>query len=309
MHWTLVFKVIKWLVPLFMASVLYHKFFNNPDVSISNFLNSLRNLEWYWMPFLILMSMVNWGIETRKWQYLICKLELQPFRVALKSVLCGVTVAQMFPYRTGEYLGRLAYVRDENKIEAGVLSVIGSFTQLMITLIVGTMAFIILRPFSIQMSFVLSLASLMVLLVLGYFHLPRMQFIQGNKLLMSVRQAFALLGIKDVWRLLGFSLLRYLVFLIPYALLLVHFNLGVRDSIWVAMLSVACIYLLQTISPSFILTDLAVRLSVPAIVLTGQLDSHSGYEYYLPGMIIYLVNILIPMLAGALVLITLRLRT
>lgn len=290
-----------------MALILYKKFLKNPNFTPQVLLEALKSLDWYWFPVLILLSLLNWGIETRKWQNLICKLELQSFKVAFKSVLCGVTVAQMLPYRTGEYLGRLAYVKDDNKISAGFLSIIGSFTQLLITLLIGSLALIMVKPFDVPYSFILSVVALLALLILGYYHLPQFQFLRQWALFVAIREAIGVLKINDLFRLVGFSLLRYLVFMLPYALLLMHFGLDKHQGFYWAALCVACIYLLQTVSPNFILTDLAVRISVPALVLSGSIEAGSGIEY-IPGMMVYIFNVLLPMLAGAVILLTLKLK-
>lgn len=303
----MIYKVIKWLVPVFMVLVLYKRFLINPNLSFQKLKETLMNLDWYWMPFVFIMSIVNWGIETRKWQYLICKLEIQSFKVAMKSVLCGVTVAQMLPYRTGEYFGRLAYVKDEHKIQAGVLSVIGSFSQLLVTLLFGVIALAWVQPGGID-PFVLFLLPVgLILVLLGYFHLPRAKFLFNWTLFNSIHQALQLLKPSDVRRLLGFSFLRYFSFLIPYAVLLIHFDLDKEGGILMASLLVACIFFFQTVSPSFILTDVSIRLLVPVFVLTGTTFKDPVNEF-LPGMIIYIFNIILPMLAGAFILITLKLK-
>lgn len=290
-----------------MALILYKKFIRNPNFTPQVLFEALKSLDWYWFPILIVLSLLNWVIETRKWQYLVCKLELQSFKVAFKSVLCGVTVAQMLPYRTGEYLGRLAYVRDENKVSAGFLSIAGSFTQLLITLLIGAWALIMVKPFEVPYSFMLSVAALLALVVLGYYHLPQFAFLRNWALFVAIRESVGVLKKSDLFRLIGFSFLRYLVFMLPYALLLMHFDLDKQQGLYWAAMCVACIYLLQTISPNFILTDLAVRISVPALVLSGSIEAGSGIEY-IPGMMVYIFNVLLPMMAGAVILLTLKLK-
>ena len=132
-------------MPFLIALILYKKFYKNAGVSFEFFFLQFTSLPWYWYLVLIGFSVLNWGLEIRKWQYLICKLELQSFKVAGKSVLSGMAVSQLLPFRTGEFLGRLAYVRDDNKINAGILSIAGSFTQLLVTLFFGTLAFFYLQ--------------------------------------------------------------------------------------------------------------------------------------------------------------------
>lgn len=294
-------------MPAFIALILYKKFFKNPNVSLETLTEALTRLNWYWYLVLAIFSLLNWGVETRKWQYLVCKLELQSFKTAFKSVLSGVAVSQLLPYRTGEYLGRLAYVKDTNKVQAGILSVAGSFSQLLITLVFGSIAFFVIQPFKVPLSFILSLLALLLLVIAGYRYLPNFRFVRQSKLISALKEALQLLKRGDVVRLLAFSCLRYALFVLPYALMIQVFPFTTQSSLWYAMLAVSCIFLLQTVSPNFILTDLAIRVSVPALVLRGTLDNAYGMEY-VPGMIIYIFNLVIPMCLGAVVLLSLKLK-
>lgn len=294
-------------MPAFIALVLYKKFFKNPNVSLETLGEALSRLDWYWYCILLVFSLLNWGVETRKWQYLVCKLELQSFKIAFKSVLSGVAVSQLLPYRTGEYFGRLAYVKDANKVNAGILSVAGSFSQLLITLFFGTIAFFLIQPFKVPVSFIFSLLALLVLVIVGYRYLPNFRFIRQSKLILALKEALQLLKKGDLGRLLAFSFLRYALFVLPYALMIQVFPFTTQSSLWYAMLAVSCIFLLQTVSPNFILTDLAIRVSVPALVLRGTLDNAYGMEY-VPGMIIYIFNLVLPMCVGAIILLSLKLK-
>jgi len=95
--WQWLFRVIKWTVPAFIAFVLFKKFYNNPNVSLQELSKAIKTLEWYWLIVLLVFSFLNWAIETRKWQYLICKIEIQTFKIAFKSVMSGVAVSQLLP--------------------------------------------------------------------------------------------------------------------------------------------------------------------------------------------------------------------
>lgn len=307
MNWQWLFRVIKWTVPVFIAFVLFKKFYGSPNVSLHELSNAIQTLNWYWLIFLLSFSFFNWAIETRKWQYLICKIEIQSFKIAFKSVMSGVAVSQLLPYRTGEYLGRLAYVDDEHKLQAGFLSIIGSFSQLLMTLVFGIVSFIILKPIAIPFDFLLSAIVLIITCIVIIYIIPKLSIVKRSKLYQALKHALNVLSYKDIIRLLGFSMLRYSLFLIPYALLALHFDLISDNFILSSLLSIACIYLLQTISPNFILTDVAIRISVPALVFSGSIQSLNGREY-IPGLIIYLFNVLIPMCLGAIILLSLKLK-
>jgi len=295
------------LVPFLIALILYKKFYKNAGVSFDFFFLQFTSLPWYLYLVLIGFSVLNWGIEVRKWQYLVCKLELQSFKVAGKSVLSGMAVSQLLPFRTGEFLGRLAYVSDNNKINAGILSIAGSFTQLLVTLFFGTLAFFYLQPIEIPLFFILSLSALIVLLVLGYLYMPQFIPIKQSAFFTAIREALGFLKRSDRMRLIGFSSLRYVLFVLPYALMAQYFHVGHESNLLFLMCSVSCIFFLQTVSPSFILTDLAIRISVPALVFSGSFEANNNFDF-LPGMVIYVFNILIPMLIGAALLLLLKLK-
>ena len=294
-------------MPFLIALILYKKFYRNNALTFDVFLMQLQSLGWYWFLFLPLCSALNWGLEVRKWQFLVNKLEPLSYKTAIKSVLSGVAVSQLLPYRTGEYLGRLAYVGDENKINAGILSVAGSFSQLLITLVFGLAAFVYIHPLDYPLSFTLSFAGLMVLLLLGYFYMPQFNTLRRLSFFATIRKALHLLTRSDLLRLLTWSGLRYFSFLLPYALLAMHFKVGDNNALWYLMTAVSCIYFLQTVSPNFILTDIAIRISVPALVFSGSFEAVNNMDF-MPGMLVYVFNVLLPMLAGAFILLTLKLK-
>lgn len=302
------YKVIKWLVPVLIALILYKKFLRSTVLSPELFFRQLLSLDWYWFVLLPLCSALNWLTEVKKWHFLVSRLETHSFRKAVKGVLSGVAVSQLLPYRTGEYLGRLAFVERANLLNAGILSVAGSFSQLLITLFFGALAFVILRPFQIPLMFLGSLSLLLILLLLGYFYMPFLGRLKHLSAVKAMRESLGILGKTDMLKLLGFSAFRYLSFLVPYALLAAHFGLGNGNTLVYYVLAVSCIFFLQTISPSFILTDIAVRISASAIVFSGSVDAINTTDH-IPGLVIYLFNVALPMCAGALVLLLLKIRS
>jgi hypothetical protein len=155
--------------------------------------------------------------------------------------------------------------------------------------------------------FILSLGAFVLLLVLGYLYMPQFVPIKESAFFTAIREALGFLKRSDRMRLIGFSSLRYLLFVLPYALMAQWFHVGHENNLLFLMCSVSCIFFLQTVSPSFILTDLAIRISVPALVFSGSFEANNNFDF-LPGMVIYVFNILIPMLFGAVILLSLKLK-
>ena len=89
----------------------------------------------FWI--VIALVFINWGFEAKKWQVLLKTIQRITLFTAYKSVLSGVTLSLNTPNRIGEYGGRILYVQEGSSIKAISLSIAGSISQLIITLIIG----------------------------------------------------------------------------------------------------------------------------------------------------------------------------
>src|SRR5262249_38493522 len=91
-----------------------------------------------WKLWLVLLLMpLNWGIEARKWQLALRPLGGIGYRNAFRAGFTGTTMASFTPNRKGEYLGRILYVKEGQRIKAISLTMACSIAQLMVTLLIG----------------------------------------------------------------------------------------------------------------------------------------------------------------------------
>ena len=99
------------------------------------------------LTFLIVFALmwVNWGIEARKWQLAIRQLQTISFASAFKAVFTGTTIAFFTPNRIGEYMGRILYINEANRIQAISLTIVCSMAQLLVTLSAGFTALFVLK--------------------------------------------------------------------------------------------------------------------------------------------------------------------
>ncbi len=100
----------------------------------------------------LLLVFVNWGVEARKWQVLMKPVESIGFFNAFKAVLAGLAFSMNTPNRIGEYGGRVLYVHEGHRWKAFSLTIIGSFSQLIVTLAMGLggLVFFIAKPGNIS---------------------------------------------------------------------------------------------------------------------------------------------------------------
>jgi len=99
--------------------------------------------------------------------------------------------------------------------------------------------------------------------------------------------------------------LRYVVFTVQFVLMLLAFDAGLR--LGDALLAVPLIYLVTTLVPTVMLTELGVRGSVSLAVLGALGGVASGI--LLAAFTVWLVNLVLPAVAGSVVLLVVRIRT
>ncbi|MDP2176311.1 MAG: lysylphosphatidylglycerol synthase domain-containing protein [Bacteroidota bacterium] len=293
-------------MPLLIAYALYHKFYGQNSFDWLILGRKFLSLNGWIILFLILMSFFNWSIETIKWQIIIKNISPMRFITAFKSVLAGMAISQVFPNKTGEYIGRMAFVDDENKLETGVLSIWSSLSQLSITLLFGVIALPFVSPLVGQYKTVFLIACFLLLIavVLSFVFFHKLSFIFKKTKFYFMIQNIQIVSGRTLLLIFILSLFRFMMFALPYTILVHHFALNATSISWyIIFLSVSCVFLMQTVSPQFILTDLMLRMSIPSLVFSGILIFETSIEF-IPGLIIYVFNVLLPMLIGAIIFLT-----
>src|SRR5574344_205007 len=80
--------------------------------------------------------LINWSIESVKMQILLRRIQSFLFLSTLKIVITGVSFSCLFPNRYGEFIGRSVAAKNQ-KFQVGLVSLITSLAQTIITLLCG----------------------------------------------------------------------------------------------------------------------------------------------------------------------------
>ncbi|MEO5648475.1 MAG: lysylphosphatidylglycerol synthase domain-containing protein [Ginsengibacter sp.] len=267
----------------------------------------------------IILTFFNWGFEARKWQILITPVQKMSFFTAYKSVLSGVTLSINTPNRIGEYGGRILYVKDGSRIKAISLSIAGSVSQLITTLLLGCGGLVYLLFFQREghtqvmgLSFfwieiLLFISSLFTaLLILFFFRLSWLtrlvEKIPATAKYIKYINVLEEFTPKLLLRLLSLSFFRYLVFVLQYILLLQVLNVHIllMDGFWI----ISILFLVLAIVPSFAIADLGIRgkfstelLSIYSANTVGIIGTTFG---------IWFINLFIPALLGSFLILSIR---
>lgn len=264
----------------------------------------------------IALMLVNWAIETFKWKICIQRIQRIGFIVAFKAVLSGVSFSVSTPNRVGEYLGRVLYMDEGNRLKAIALTITGSISQLIVTLAMGLCGLLMLRlPIATGQLIPLFWIDVMlygtgfVLLVLTVFYF-RLSWIARwvDRLPRVKRYAWlfrALEGLNAtlLLQLLSLSALRFFVFIVQYFLLFRLFDVNVSwgQALW----GVSVSFLVMAVIPTIALfTDLSLRGKV-SLKLLG-LFSQNNLGIGLTSVTIWFINLIIPALTGSLLILSIK---
>ncbi|NUM31157.1 MAG: flippase-like domain-containing protein [Bacteroidetes bacterium] len=269
--------------------------------------SSLYN-SWHLLVLVMLLFFINWGIEAYKWKFIIRKTQKISFLKSFAAVLGGVAVSSFTPNRTGEFAGRMLFLKNKLIPEIITLTIFGSISQLFITFLAGLPGFYIFLSTTNYISFInfknfliLFLFFAVVVILFFLFNLNKIKglskkLIIRNNILTQITHAFALLNLKDICILLSLSFFRYLVFLLQFAILLQYFKINLEFN--QVLLILPAIFLFQTVIPSFLLSEIGIRMSIAITLLAPLGFAHKNI--IASSTLLWIINIMIAAIAGAL---------
>lgn len=273
-------------------------------------LSGTRAWRFYTVIFLML---VNWGIESKKWQILLKHTRQMNFTQAYKSVLSGVAFTMLTPNRMGEFIGRLFYVEEGQRIRAATLTIIGSMSQLIITFLTGLTGLVVLKLTAANFSFfwVNGLMGggtiIFVLMVLVYFKISWLiRWIEKKRIMnryvyfLSVLDNFKTI---ELLQILLLSLLRFSVFTLQYILLFYLFDVNI--SWWQGWSAISVLFLMLAVVPTITLAELGIRGEFSLLVI--GLFSTNVFGILMTTASIWLINIIFPAVLGTLLVLNVKL--
>jgi uncharacterized membrane protein YbhN (UPF0104 family) len=264
----------------------------------------------------IVLMIVNWTLETVKWKLCIRRIQQIRFITAFKAVLSGVSFSVSTPNRVGEYLGRVLYMDEGNRLKAISLTITGSLSQLIITLVMGLAGLLtlgskletrgVLSHFWLKSILYGTIIALLILTIL-YFRLAGVarwfERIKGVKKYGWLFQALEEFNATLLLQLLSLSALRFLVFIVQYYLLFRFFGVDVtwEQTLWAVSVSFLVMAVIPTIA---LFTDLSLRGEISLKLVGLFSENHLGIWF--ASVNIWVINLIIPALAGSLLILSIK---
>ena len=320
-------RVIKSLVILVSFAFIYYQIFYEEDLvyisdTATNLITSLS--DFLLLALVFMMMFANWGIESLKWKYLIKKIETISFLKSFKAVLAGTCVSIFTPNRIGEFAGRVFFLKEGDRIQASLITILGSMAQLMITFILGSISLIFYLAYYFQgglnnywlysISFLVIISILFSLLFFmnigvstSLLNKLPISFVKYLKEKLQLKwgkytDVFSFYSYSELSYLLLLSLIRYFVFTLQFYLLLVVFKVEI-EFVEAILMIVLSFFVLAAV-PTVALTELGVRGSISLFFI--GLVSNNGLGILASSFSIWIINLVVPALIGSLFVLEMR---
>ncbi len=293
---------LKFVVLVASLVVIYFQF-KSRVVSFSNFnllLEKLYSVKvFFFLVFTFILMFLNWSLESYKWKYLLNKVEDISFYKAVKGVLSGLAIGFITPNRVGEFAGKIAYLKSENRANGALMSFVGSSAQLLVTIQVGLIAIAASKYASPVDVFVTPIALVTLVIVsIVWFKLDlflkwisRFEWLQKwNK----DTDQLAIVSEKKMTTVYLISLIRYMVFPLQYFVLFKMLDTSIDFSECLSMTATS--YFLLAIVPTYAIAEIGTRGSLNLLAFS---ELNSPFAVLSVTLLIWMINLIIPALFGA----------
>lgn len=252
---------------------IYIKLFDNSDLHFNKFIENLMDfssISTNTILILMLLSSFNWLFEILKWQTLVGCISKISINEAITQSLAALTASLLTPNRIGDYGAKAMYFQPHLRKKIMLLNLVGNSFQMAMTTIFGTFGFVY---FVLRFQPELNYSGLFIWCgIISFISLIFILSIRANWLKQMKKSLFKLLcfikhiSIETVFRIVSFSLFRYLIFSFQFYYLLLLF--GVELDYLEAMVIISSMYLLSSVIPSIFIFDVIIKGGV-ALYLFG----------------------------------------
>ena len=263
------------------------------------------------------LMFVNWSLEALKWKISVQSVQPVGFFRSLKAIFSGVSFSVTTPNRIGEYLGRVLYMNDGNRLRVISLTILGSLSQLIVTIFFGLLGLLILQSDidKLNLSGWLQWIKNMGIVggIIGFIFLTVFYFrigwlVKWIDKIPAIKKYIWLINELEktdttlLMRLLSISLLRYFVFATQYFLLFRFF--GVEVNWWQGFWGIAIVFFIMAIIPSIELFEV-----VGKIYVTQEIFAIFTANTLAIGFVtttIWFINLVVPAAIGSLLILGIK---
>src|SRR5258705_3121699 len=134
--WAFKILIAALAIRFILQKVFRHESIHELQTALKSLNNHTGSMLFYLVFFLMVLNLLT---ETIKWKLVMAPLEKVSLLQSFTAVLTGIAVSFFGPNRSGEFVGRILYLSEADKIKASIVTVLASLGQLVITLSAGSL--------------------------------------------------------------------------------------------------------------------------------------------------------------------------
>lgn len=269
-----------------------------------NFKTGLQPDGLWWVFLVVLLAPLNWLTEAFKWQLLLNRIEKIPINKAFASVLSGIALAFITPNKTGDFLGRILFLKRKSRLRGAIAALIGSFAQIVVTFLFGLagMLYLQLNDQAAWTLPVLICAGIaLALMVYFYIHIELLAtFVRKYPRFRTLVISLYILkrySRRELWKVLGIATLRFCIYNVQFLLLLHAFDSSI--SAFSGFLLSGLMFWLITVIPTFFVADIGVRGFVTGLVFINTGIVSNPFSALAASYLIWMINWVFPSVIGS----------
>ena len=297
--------MLKFIVLVASVVVIYFQFksrvFSFSD--IDSLLEKLVTIKAFlFLGLTILLMFLNWSLESYKWKNLLNKVEDVSFYQAVKGVLSGLAIGFITPNRVGEFAGKIAYLKSENRANGAVMSFVGSSAQLLVTIQAGLIAIAVSNfesPIDVFVTPITLVALVIVSLVWFKLNLFLKWISRFAWLKKWNKHTDQLAAVSENKMIIVYfiSLVRYMVFPLQYFVLFKMLDTAIGFSECLSMTATS--YFLLAIVPTYAIAEIGARGSINLLAFS---ELNAPFAVLSVTLLIWVINLIIPAIFGTFLL-------
>jgi len=284
---------VKILVLVACILFLYFQWKERP-LRLESVLESLKNLPFHTITLILLLSLASWLVESKKWQLLVRDVEDIRFRESVTQSLTAQAASFITPLRAGEFVFKSLFFKKEQHKEILSRVLIGNLCQMTVTVILGFIGLSILLKNDIDGVLFFGF----VMFLLGCLGILGLLWIQKKWNISQLAHGV-------LWKTLGLSLVRYILFAGNWLLLLSYLKSDLALHFWLDKIAVN--YLAVSAVPMFQIADIPVKWTAASYIFNGS--TYQAEFIIMATTIIWITNTLFPTLLGCVLLPFKKLKT
>lgn len=302
-------RLLKTCLFLIFIYIIYNQLIRNQDIQklTDEFISQLNIQKLPLLILVLLLTMLNWILESMKWKVMVQKYYPINLRDSIKAILMGLSFGIATPNRLGEFAGRLLMVPREYNMLSAKASLMNSLSQNIATLLFGICALWINKEVIASIGIDnLHLLYFLIPILFGLLIIYILiEWIIRFPLIKIMNEKFSNWGLigqfefdtRQKYQVLLFSSLRFLTYCFQFYLVLKM--VGIDLGFLTIISSVMIIYLIQSFLPLPPLINLLARGEIGILIFSVY--HVNEIAILVSTLFIWIINIAFPAFFGLMI--------